>query len=238
MATGTNISESAVMQTQTNSKNNRARAESVAKARAETKAYINAKFAELRASRSAKFAELRASRSVEKNPSIAAASFNAGIEPINIEPSILAQIELYKKVQGMSNHSHKDFEKLFRERIALITHAFAIYGLGAYRHAGGHSGGSMISYVITPMSIYGIVSRVAANGLPQVDKAVEMYKFTHPLTSSCRSIFESYSRDPYFIHVGDEHRLLQFIFDLRIKFQEIYRAIPGQQPVDERQLSI
>jgi hypothetical protein len=177
--------------------------------RAESRARINARLAELRAA-----------------PAAVAA-------PINIEPSILNQGGLYARISG-NNYYIGQFDSTFRQRIATIANPFAIYGIGYFRQGGG----GMISYVITSHSIYGIVSGPYANGLPNVQPPVHMYRFTNPLTPALRAIFESYASGLTFVFFHDNCPGAQTLMDFRNRFAALYSGIPGQSLVAEYQIGI
>ena len=161
----------------------------------------------------------------------------AAAAPVDLEPYIQTYVDLYQRITGISPWpagATKQVGEVFRQRLAeIVQPIIAIYGIGYYRHQGG---GAMISYVITNMGIYGITVINTMSGYV-VNKPIQMYRFTNELTPAMRSVLESYSREPFF--VGDHNNeYSRIIYDFRRKFQSLYMGIPGQQLVDERQISL
>ena len=157
--------------------------------------------------------------------------------PVNLEPYITAYLDLYRKMLWGQLHEsqRKQVGDVFRERLATIGQPIvSIYGVGYASPGGGGRapGGGMISYVITNMGIYGITVRNLSSQWV-LSKPIHIYQFTNEVSPVVRSIFESYSREPYFDYDDTANQRPSIKHDFRKRFQALYTGIPGQQLVNE-----
>jgi hypothetical protein len=163
------------------------------------------------------------------------------VVPVYLEPYIQTYIKLYQDITQISPWSaqySKQVGDVFKQRLAnIVQPIISIYGIGHYKPGqqyGPQGGGSMISYIITTMGIYGITVINTTNGYV-VSEPFHIYQFTNELTPAMRSILKSYSHEPFFLYLDNYYRI---IYSVRRKFQSLYMAIPGQQIKDEIQIGL
>ena len=163
----------------------------------------------------------------------------AAAVPVDLEPYIQTYVKLYQDITSdvpWSGQYSKQVGDVFKQRLAnIVQPIIAIYGVGSFRQGeqyGFQGGGSMISYIITNMGIYGITVIKTMIGYV-VSEPFHIYQFTNELTPAMRSILKSYSREPFF-HWDSR----PIAYTLRKKFQSLYMGIPGQQIKDESQIGL